>query len=143
MNQNDLPRGRSPTASIAKNTPATQVESVYLLPRQTPRFFGREIELKSLKQSLKSHDSVTISGIAGIGKTSIALHFAHQSLSEYNVILWMRSDGTTSLDQSCQESLHGLGLIEEAEKPGVESRRKWREHLSQAGNMAPISLPGF
>lgn len=110
-----------------------RIPSVYILPRQPVRFFGRSHELQSLGDSLKIHHSVTIRGIAGVGKTSIALRFAHQSLSEYSTIIWMRSDPSTALDQCCIEALRRFGMISEAEKPGIESRQKWRDFLAQAG----------
>lgn len=68
-----------------------------------------------------------------MGKTSIALHFAHQSLFDYSVIVWMRSQLMVGLDQSCHEALSCFGLVGETEKPGVEIRQKWRDHLAQAG----------
>ncbi|KAG7287565.1 hypothetical protein NEMBOFW57_007077 [Staphylotrichum longicolle] len=116
-----------PTGQTAPPTP-----SVYMLPKQPARFYGRDRELESISQSLSEHNTVTIRGIAGVGKTSIALRFAHQSLSDYSVIVWMRSELTAGLDQSCHEALSRFGLVGETEKPGVEIRQKWRDHLAQA-----------
>jgi DNA-binding SARP family transcriptional activator len=60
-----------------------------VIPRQLPtavrHFAGRQAELKALAGQLDQHDALTgavvcsaIGGTAGIGKTALALHFAHQ-----------------------------------------------------------------
>jgi predicted ATP-dependent serine protease len=127
-NTHQLPSSRPSELQSTLPTP-----SAYLLLKQPARFYGRDRELECITQSLLKNESVTIQGIAGVGKTSIALRFAHQSLSDYSVIVWMRSELTTSLDQGCYEALRRLGVIGGTEKPGVEVRQKWTDHLDQAG----------
>ncbi|RWA10872.1 hypothetical protein EKO27_g4237 [Xylaria grammica] len=113
-------------------TETTPSPSVYVLPKQLARFHGRVNEVKSIRQSIENKTSVTIRGIAGVGKSSIALHFAYQSMSQYSVIIWMRCEPKTALDQSCQEALRRLGVIGESEKPGVQMRQRWRDYLTRA-----------
>jgi len=99
--------------------------------RGTPRFFGRTDELEQLRESLKIHNSVRLHGIPGVGKTSLALRFANQSESDYNMIFWMECEPSSALDQSCHEALSRLGVIDAKQKPGVELRQRWREFLTQ------------
>ncbi|KAI0104342.1 P-loop containing nucleoside triphosphate hydrolase protein [Nemania sp. FL0031] len=118
---------------VLTNARTLSSPSVYILPKQPARFYGRVEEVQSIQQSIDKNPSVTIRGIAGVGKSSIALRFAHQSKSQYSVIIWMRCEPKTALDHSCQEALRRLGVIGKAEKPGAEMRQKWRDYLAQAG----------
>ena len=120
----------SPSGSAAGATP--QAPSVYVLPKPPARFYGRAHELELIGGRLKTHNSVTLRGIGGVGKTSIALRFAHKSLSDFSIIVWLRSEPTTAMDQGCLDALHQLKLVERADKPGAETRQKWRDYLLQA-----------
>lgn len=54
-----------------------------MLPRDDPQFTGREVEIEQLK-ALAHSESVRIAvirGIAGVGKTALAVHAAHQLTS--------------------------------------------------------------
>ncbi|KAK0717601.1 P-loop containing nucleoside triphosphate hydrolase protein [Lasiosphaeria miniovina] len=116
-----------------KNAVATRrPPSVYLLLKQPVRFYGRDRELEQIGKSLGDPSSVTIRGIAGVGKTSIALRLSHLSLSNHSVIIWIKSEGGAALDQGCHEALRRLQVIDDAEKPGVEIRQKWRDYLARA-----------
>ena len=75
---------------------------------------------------------MTLHGIAGVGKTSVALQFAYHSLSDYSVIIWIRCEPTTALDQSCQEALRRLDAISEGQKQVAEVRQIWQDYLAQA-----------
>ncbi|QPC80181.1 hypothetical protein HYE68_010933 [Fusarium pseudograminearum] len=108
------------------------IPSVYLLPKRQARFYGREDDLAKIRQKLSVLKSVTVSGKAGVGKTSIALQYAYQSLSEYKIILWMRSAPTTALDQGCVDALIRFGVVKDGTKPGVDNRQKWTDYLSQS-----------
>lgn len=128
------------SASVTENT-ALDSPTIYILPKQPARFYGRITELDQISKSLECHNSVTIRGMQGVGKSSIALRFAHESLSKYSVIVWMRSDQSTALDQSCQEALGRLGVIGEPEKPGIENRQRWRDYFTRTGLSAmPLGL---
>ena len=124
---------RLPASSALEEAKIVRSSSIYVLPKRQARFYGREAELRKIGESLAQHNSVTVQGIAGVGKTSIALHFAYQSMSDYSVIIWMRCEETAALDQSCQEALRRLGVIPEGQKQVIESRQIWRDHLAQAG----------
>jgi hypothetical protein len=118
----------APKPELVSPTP-----SVYLLPKRPVRFYGRGDILAEISTKLNTLKSMTISGKAGVGKTSIALQYAYQSLSKYKIILWMRSEPTTALDQGCVDALIRLGVVKEGTKPGVENRQKWTDYLSQSG----------
>jgi DNA-binding SARP family transcriptional activator/tetratricopeptide (TPR) repeat protein len=74
----DPPRPRTP--------PATPLAVPAQLPRDLPGFIGRESELAALDAVLRSPSAggraatpiVVITGMAGVGKTVLALHWAHR-----------------------------------------------------------------
>lgn len=130
----------SQRANTSDTKDAPRPTPIYVLPKQLARFYGRENDLKAISTSLTERSSVTLRGIAGVGKTSVALHFAYQSLSDYSVILWMRCEPMTALDQSCQEALRRLGVIAEGRNQVIESRQIWRDYLAQACQFS-VTLP--
>jgi tetratricopeptide (TPR) repeat protein len=57
-----------------------------LLPRDTPTFTGRQRELALIKELSSSSNAVVVSaidGVAGAGKTALALHAAHTLISQF------------------------------------------------------------
>jgi tetratricopeptide (TPR) repeat protein len=76
--------GRDPTVAIAAADPGEPV-TPGLLPRDVPGFTGRAEELARL-MALAAGGRVVVTvigGIAGVGKTALALHAAHQLLGEF------------------------------------------------------------
>ncbi|WP_112236728.1 ATP-binding protein [Kribbella monticola] len=65
------------------------------LPLDVADFTGRQEELDAVRQSLTAARAVAIDGMAGVGKTCLAVHLAHQLAPEY-------ADGQLYLD------LHGF-----------------------------------
>lgn len=101
------------------------------MPKRLARFFGRDKELKDISERLNKHNSVTLRGIAGVGKTSVALQFAYQSLSDYRVIIWIRCEPSGELAHSCQEALRRLGAIDEGQKQVPEIRKIWQAYFAK------------
>ena len=65
------------------------------LPLDVADFTGRQAELDAVRESLAAGRAVAIDGMAGVGKTCLAVHLAHQLTAEY-------ADGRLYLD------LHGF-----------------------------------
>ncbi|GAA4879612.1 tetratricopeptide repeat protein [Kitasatospora terrestris] len=53
------------------------------LPRDLPDFTGRGAQLDAVLAALGSHGAVALDGMAGVGKTSLAVHAAHRLAAEY------------------------------------------------------------
>ncbi|WP_461124979.1 ATP-binding protein [Saccharothrix stipae] len=53
------------------------------LPAHTPRFSGRHRELDSLDVLLDDTPTAVIDGMAGVGKTALALHWAHRNAGRF------------------------------------------------------------
>jgi predicted ATPase/class 3 adenylate cyclase len=58
------------------------------LPQQLSSFYGREQELKEVKDLLKEHRLITLHGSGGIGKTRLALQSGADVLEEYHEGVW-------------------------------------------------------
>ncbi|MGY6022028.1 tetratricopeptide repeat protein [Streptomyces spinosirectus] len=48
------------------------------LPRDAPDFTGREAQLAAVLAAIDSHGAVSVDGMAGVGKTCLAVHAAHR-----------------------------------------------------------------
>ncbi|MGC4906966.1 tetratricopeptide repeat protein, partial [Streptomyces cyaneofuscatus] len=79
------------------------------LPRSTSGvFIGREKELTALRDSLTGGGSAavvqpqrtqaqTISGLGGVGKSALALHYATRYRSDYTLVWWITADSPESI----------------------------------------------
>lgn len=97
----DLLTTRPATPGIGPVAPAQ-------LPADLPTFAGRRDDLKRIDATLPATASVAvtvITGMAGVGKTTLAVHWAHQVAHRF-------PDGAIYLD------LHGFGPADEVMQPG-------------------------
>jgi tetratricopeptide (TPR) repeat protein/DNA-binding SARP family transcriptional activator len=82
------PAPREPSRPIAADAAAPPVPASSM-PRDNPDFTGRTMELETLASWLQSDEArssvpvVVISGMAGVGKTALAVHAAHQLRERY------------------------------------------------------------
>ncbi|MGW7069793.1 tetratricopeptide repeat protein [Streptomyces sp. NPDC054855] len=53
------------------------------LPRDVPDFTGREAQLAAVLAAVDSHQVVAVDGMAGVGKTCLAIHAAHRLAADY------------------------------------------------------------
>lgn len=82
------------TARLGKLRPSDELpQRVRKIPPRREDFTGRESELEQLRemltQSPSSSAAVTITGEAGVGKTQLALEYAHRFADEYDVVWWV------------------------------------------------------
>ncbi|MGN9911821.1 FxSxx-COOH system tetratricopeptide repeat protein [Phytohabitans sp. LJ34] len=71
------------------------------LPERNPRFTGREAELRRIRAYLHSHTEadasrrpvpVLLHGLGGVGKTQVALEYAHRFKNAYDAVWWFGPD---------------------------------------------------
>ncbi|MBV9903109.1 MAG: TIR domain-containing protein [Alphaproteobacteria bacterium] len=79
----------APTAPAKHAPPAAAEPERGNLPRRHGALIGREAELAQIGKLLESGDLVTITGTGGVGKTRIALEFAHKHADAYEDAAWL------------------------------------------------------
>ncbi len=80
----DLERAilRQDTA-IAAPAPAARAQVAAQLPPCVPTFTGRDAELAALDALVDRGGAVVVSGTAGVGKTALAVHWAHRAAERF------------------------------------------------------------
>ncbi|MGP3689766.1 helix-turn-helix domain-containing protein [Streptomyces sp. IBSNAI002] len=117
------------------------------LPRDAPDFTGREAGLAAVLTAVDSHRAVAVDGMAGVGKTCLAVHAAHRLAGDYpDAQLYVDLHGFTEgrepldPDSALRMLLGALGVpSERVPQEGVEQLAAcWRAEL--AGRRAVVVL---
>ena len=86
--------------------------------RQSSSFFAREEELERLESTLQPGSLATgiscacLHGLAGAGKTQLALQFSYRHSDKYDAILWVSAEKPLKLTESVGAIVHELGLVD-------------------------------
>ena len=140
-------RGRAPASEVlaARLDGGSAVTSSRSLPRDIGSFTGREVELARLLGTLVgiatdagSPEICVIDGMAGIGKTTLAVHAAHQlagSFPDGQFFIPLHAHTPGQRPVSPADALAGLllmaGIATRHIPPGVEARAAlWRDHIA-------------
>jgi predicted ATP-dependent serine protease len=100
-------------------TPESEEPGVFpnkILPfRQNPRFYGRKNELDKIVKYLSPKDDLsfrtyTIYGRRGVGKTEVALQFAHTNPAQYDAVFWIQCETSVAIRQSFTNVAVALNL---------------------------------
>lgn len=139
----------------------TEHRPCHILPAtKNKHFFGRKDIIRQIEDHLKPVEttmglkSIALYGLGGVGKTQIALAYAHSKSAELEAVFWVHAENEISLQQSFSRiavdglQLPGANLQSHQEnlvvvmswlkqtsmQPGSCSRRKLTMHSLQ---MAP------
>jgi tetratricopeptide (TPR) repeat protein len=92
-------------------------------PSRPPLFVGREAELEKLRTRLGEEGAVVpVQGLPGLGKTALALEFAHRYRADFDAVYWLQCVGrdlgalaaelerqlSTKVDGDLEKILHDL-----------------------------------
>ncbi|KAM7189943.1 P-loop containing nucleoside triphosphate hydrolase protein [Rhypophila sp. PSN 637] len=79
------------------------------------QFVGRKGVLARMDKSLQGNDSqspemrvMVLFGTGGVGKTQIALHYAHQSTSRYDSVFWIDGASLATATESIRQCLESI-----------------------------------
>ena len=106
------------------------------VPRRNVRFTGREDTLQAIYDTLHRAEPgagvVTLWGMSGVGKSQIAVEYAHRFGTEYDLVWWVPADQRGTLRQRLAELAPALGL---------HTGPEYGERLRAVGNALRRGLP--
>lgn len=114
----DVDRTAEPGSSVTDDAdwPAEPipVQRVWHAPARNPHFTGREALLDRIFHRLEGQpDTVaveTVYGLGGVGKTHLAIEFAHRFADSYTVVWWINAEEPTFIPSQLARLNTELGL---------------------------------
>jgi tetratricopeptide (TPR) repeat protein len=104
---------------------------VWNLRRRNPAFSGRESEIAQLRDGLLSGRQAAVRalhGLGGIGKTQIALEYAHRFASQYDLVWWIDAEQADQIPVHYTELAGRLGIAKPEAGP-EHNGRSLLQHL--------------
>ncbi|MGW0826680.1 FxSxx-COOH system tetratricopeptide repeat protein [Streptomyces sp. NPDC002845] len=112
----------------------TERPDVWNVRRRNPDFSGREAEIARLREGLLSGRHAVVQalhGMGGIGKTQIALEYAHRFAGQYDVVWWVDAEQADQLPVYYTELADRLGIA----KPNAGSEHNARALVNHLGTL--------
>ena len=119
-------KGRRPAHSEpaigALRFPGGNRPQIVNLPVRNPNFTGRDKDIRELREELRSRNvtvvlPLTIQGLGGVGKTQLALEYAHRFKADYDIVGWMNCGQAQYVDASLVDLGQQLRQVFRAEVP--------------------------
>jgi MinD-like ATPase involved in chromosome partitioning or flagellar assembly len=100
-------------AAAMPRYPGTEPRVLRGLAARNERFTGRENDLGELRDQLRGASRavvrpLTLLGTAGVGKTAIALEYAHRFMNDYDLVCWIPCGQSEEVDLRVAELLPAL-----------------------------------
>lgn len=138
-----LPTDVSTLLAGGPRYPGSETE-IFNVPARNTRFTGRENHLWRLRTYLRSGAPVVLQGkqpaalqgmpvalqgMGGVGKTQLAIEYAHRFRSAYDVVWWMSTDPIGDIENSLTDLGDRLGI--DSESSGPDTARAVLQALSR------------
>jgi Tetratricopeptide repeat/NB-ARC domain len=126
------------------------------VPARNPGFTGREELLAAVREALASSERTVVQalhGMGGVGKTQLAIEYAHRFAGGYDVVWWINAEQATLIGEQCAALAARLGcgelgaplpLVRQAVQNELRERSSWLLVFDNAENPEDIAdwLPG-
>ncbi|MFI7029784.1 FxSxx-COOH system tetratricopeptide repeat protein [Microbispora rosea] len=87
-----------------------RVPPVWDVPPRDAAFTGRNVPMETLRDRLLGGDPVVLHGLGGVGKTQIALEYAHRFKADYDVVWWIPAEQPELITTALAELAVRLGV---------------------------------
>ncbi|MFJ9093875.1 FxSxx-COOH system tetratricopeptide repeat protein [Streptomyces globisporus] len=144
-----------PTEAEGRTKPrlpgSTGQPDVWNVRRRNPDFAGRETVIVRLRESLLSGQQAVVQalhGMGGIGKTQIALEYAHRFSGQYDLVWWIDAEQSDQIPVHYTELADRLGIAKpdagsdpnaRAVLHHLRTRQRWLIVLDNAEDPAQIA----
>jgi hypothetical protein len=86
---------------------------VFSVPARNPNFTGRDLAIQELRRDLSAGSRVTVHslhGLGGVGKTQLAVEYAHTYATEYDCVWWVTVEESATIPDQFTRLAARLGL---------------------------------
>ncbi|MET7373969.1 FxSxx-COOH system tetratricopeptide repeat protein [Micromonospora arida] len=157
-----LPRqsaGGSETPGAAESGEVIEeggLPAIWRMEPRNPDFTGRDAVLVSLRRRLQSGGAAVVQalrGLGGVGKTQIAIEYAHRFATAYDVVWWISAEDSSLIGEQLLTLGVELGLVKHGDdvsaaapvvKAHLRGRERWLLVFDNAEDSAGLRewLPG-
>ncbi len=127
------PLGRTGTQSEEPRFPGT-IPPIWSVPARNADFTGRGATLELLRDKLAGGGRAVVVaqalyGLGGVGKTQLALEYAHRFMADYDLVWWVPSERAEETSGALAELARKMGLkvsenVAEAAEAALEELRR-------------------
>lgn len=123
-------RPRRPAVGAGSGA-ARSLPRVWSVPARNPGFVGREDLMRRLRERLASGSRTVVQalhGWGGVGKTQLAIEYAHQFASEYDLVWWIDSQRPELIGDQVTSLAVAAGIVP-TDTATPEAATRLKDHL--------------